>query len=78
MMEEDMEDKPLIPSTSAPSRSKSTLRSVLYISGEEKQEALTERALRMGLGSCDSLYVASISCLDEIYDLVDQMRPTGE
>jgi DNA repair protein RadA/Sms len=78
LMAEQDEDQLLsspILSPSLPKASQAPLRRVLYISGEETQEALTERARRMGVGFCKSLFVASMSSMDEIFDLVDKTRP---
>ncbi|GAX75957.1 hypothetical protein CEUSTIGMA_g3400.t1 [Chlamydomonas eustigma] len=53
----------------------SKLRSVLYISGEEKDIDVFKRADRMGLGNCSSLMVWSCACMDDIFNMVDQMKP---
>jgi DNA repair protein RadA/Sms len=78
LMAEQDENEPLSSLLSPPSSthaSQAPRRLVLYISGEEKQEALMERARRMGVGSCKSLFVASMSSMDEIFELVDRTRP---
>lgn len=41
-------------------------RSVLYVTGEETEEQVYERCVRMGLGNCTNLYVLAASELNSV------------
>ena len=49
-------------------------RSVLYVSGEESEQQLKLRAVRLGV-TADRLYVLSETCLSDIVDAVDEIQP---
>ncbi|KAG1676077.1 hypothetical protein FOA52_014942 [Chlamydomonas sp. UWO 241] len=53
------------------------LRRVLYVTGEEKTENVYDRACRMGLGgpSTPSLFLYANDVMEEILDVVKDMRP---
>lgn len=48
---------------------------VLYVSGEESTEQIGERAIRMGMGANDMIFLHSATRLDSILDCIATLQP---